>query len=323
MNGDCLVVMYHYVRDSDGSEFPGIRALTPDFFDLQLDWLEEHYEVIDVARLEAALNGGPPLPPAAALLTFDDGFVDHYQTVFPRLRARGLGGAFFPSQDACGDSPRLLGVHKAHFLLARLGAEAFGRAVLQACGTVGALPQPVRTVFGPDRWEAADDRAVKHLVNHELAFDDADRVLDHLFAEHIGDAAAFAKQLYLTAPMVKEMAANGMTFGQHTRTHRMLSRLSAREQDEELRGGVSWIRHLTGQQTVPFCYPWGGPQTYTTETVRILRESGYSLAFNTVRRRIAVSADGRYELPRFDTRDLPPYSAGEPTGGGPAPDEDA
>jgi hypothetical protein len=35
------------------------------------------------------------------------------------------------------------------------------------------------------------------------------------------------------------------------------------------------------------------------------------VAFNTERRRLRVAVDGRYELPRLDTRDLPPYTRGE------------
>jgi hypothetical protein len=72
------------------------------------------------------------------------------------------------------------------------------------------------------------------------------------------------------------------------------------------------VRALTGQAQVPFCYPWGGPKTYTRDTLDVLRRAGYSMAFNTVRRRIEVGRDGRFELPRLDTRDLPPYTEGEP-----------
>jgi peptidoglycan/xylan/chitin deacetylase (PgdA/CDA1 family) len=136
-------------------------------------------------------------------------------------------------------------------------------------------------------------------------------MLETMFASHIGDAAAFARNLYMSAAMVREMADAGMTFGYHTRTHRMLSRLTADEQERELGDGVGWIRELTGQARVPFCYPWGGVRTYTDDTLRMLPEAGYSLAFNTVRRRVRLLKDNRYELPRFDTRDLPPYTGGE------------
>lgn len=312
----CLVVMYHYVRDSAATAFPDIRALAPALFEQQLDWLQAQYTVIDLSMLEAALNGDAVLPPDAAVLTFDDGFVDHYETVLPRLRARGVRGTFFLTEDACGGRPKLLAVHQMHFLLARLGAEAFGRAVLHACEASALTRGAAREVLGLDRWDDEGARAIKTLVSHELPFAEAERFLEELFARHIGDSAAFARSLYLDAAMIREMSAAGMTFGYHTRSHRLLARLSPDEQMTELAPGVAWIRALTGQDAVSFCYPWGGPQTYTRDTVRILRESGYSLAFNTVRRRVSLDEDNRFELPRIDTRDLPPYTAAEPV---PAP----
>lgn len=307
----CMVVMYHYVRDTAATPFPDIRALAPAFFERQLDWLQMQYTVVGVRELEAALDGRSTLPHGAALLTFDDGFVDHYETVFPALRRRGLSGAFFLSEHACAPPPRLLSVHKTHFLLAALGAEAFGRAVLAECAVSPALRSRQHTVFGVDRWEQVHDRAIKHLINYELPFAEADRVLETLFTAHIGDSSAFARRLYLDAAMIHDMAANGMVFGYHTQTHRMLSRLPRAEQEAELGRGVEWIRALSGQSSVPFCYPWGGAKTYTADTVEILRDVGYSLAFNTVRRRVTLGTDDRFELPRFDTRDLPPYTSGE------------
>lgn len=311
MSGSCLVVMYHYVRDTARTPFPGIRALAPDLFEQQLDWLQAHYAIVEPERFRAALDGEADLPPNAALLTFDDGFVDHAETVFPALRARGLSGVFFLSHVSSGPSPTLLTVHETHLLLAALGAEAFGRAVLAECASTAQVPPRGAGVFGVDRWEEADDRALKHLINYELPFTEAERVLATLCRRHLGDPEALARSLYLTEPAVREMARGGMVFGYHTRTHRMLSRLSVDEQQRELAGGVSWIRELTGQRDVPFCYPWGGPRTYTADTVRLLRDEGYALAFNTVRRRAHPGEDARFEIPRFDTRDLPPYTLGE------------
>jgi len=281
--------MYHYVRDTRTTEFPQIRALPPESFEQQLDWLQSTHVVVTNQDLETALDGGAPLPQSAALLTFDDGFVDHFETVWPALRKRGLAGTFFLSQDGAGAAPRLLGVHKTHFLLAALGADAFGRAVLAECNR-DRIPDERRAVFGLDRWEDTGERAIKQLLNYDLPFDEAERVLDALFTRHVGDAAAFARRLYLSDAMVREMADGAMTFGYHTRSHRMLSRLDRSEQAAEIKAGIGWIRRLTGQQTVPFCYPWGGRQTYTEDTLRLLGDAGYSHAFNTVRRRAALGA---------------------------------
>ena len=307
MASRCLVAMYHYVRDTLETPFPEIRALPPHLFEQQLDWLQERFALVPLTDVEAAVDGRGPLPENAAHLTFDDGFVDHYSTVFPILRRRGLSATFFVAADTCGPAPRVLDVHKTHFLLAHLGAEAFGRAVLDE--TSATRSAAGADVFGVDRWEAADERAIKRRLNYELPFEESSRVLDALFRAHLGDPTAFACQLYVDEAAIRDMAAGGMSFGYHTRSHRMLARISADEQRDELQGGVEWIASLTGQPTVSFCFPWGGPGTYTHETLRLLAEAGYSVAFNTERRAADVRADGRFELPRYDTRDLPPYVA--------------
>lgn len=313
MSATCLVVMYHYVRDTAITPFPEIRALHPGDFERQLDWLQAHRVLVTPEAFEAAVTGHGVLPPDPALLTFDDGFADHHDTVLPILAARGLSGLFFIAADATGPSARVLPVHKTHFLLAYLGAEAFGRAVLDECAALR-ISDDGRRPFGDDRWEHTDERAIKDVLNYELPFDVASRLLSDLFARHLGDEHAFARDLYLDEAEVSAMARAGQVFGYHTRGHRMLSRLSVDEQRMELSGGVEWIRQLTGQARVSFCYPWGGLGAYTRDTVSLLAAGGYSTAFNTVRRRVVVGRDGRFELPRIDARDLPPCSEGEPVG---------
>jgi peptidoglycan/xylan/chitin deacetylase (PgdA/CDA1 family) len=299
--------MYHYVRDAAATNFPHLRTLTPDTFKRQLDWLQDRYTIVDLPTLERAAAGIEPLQPQAALLTFDDGFVDHYEVVFPLLRDRRVSGVFFLAQDACGGDPRLLGVHKTQFLLAALGADAFGHAVVEQCRAAVGAGGRWRDAYGADQWDHADERAIKQLLNYELPFNESDRVLDVLFEAHVGDAADFARSLYVSPAQVTEMARGGMYFGYHTRRHRVLARLSPAEQRDELSGGVSWIRSMTQQEQVSFCYPWGSPATYTAATLHILADSGYSVAFNTVRREAMIPRDGRFELPRLDTRDLPPH----------------
>lgn len=323
---DCTIVFYHYVRDVETTPHAGIKALSRADFAAQLDWLQSQFTVIDGPAFEQAVQTGRGFDRPSALLTFDDGFVDHYENVFPELRRRGLGGMFFLAGATLGDPPRLLNVHMTHFLLSALGADGFlanVRAEVAACAasldagsasTVAKAPADksrnpayVRGHRpGTYRYDENPDAVAKRLLNYELPFAVVDQVLEALFRRQFGDPVAFARQLYLSPGMIREMAEGGMTFGFHTETHRVLSRLEADEQRRELLRGVEHVRELTGQAQVPFCYPYGFPHTYNGETLAILAEAGYSVAFNTVRRAARVTADPRYELPRFDTRDLPP-----------------
>ena len=300
----CTIVFYHYVRDVERTAFPDIKALSVSGFTAQLDWLQSRFDVLDPRAFEQAVLNGARFDRPTALLTFDDGFIDHYEHVFPALHSRGLGGIFFVVGSGLNDRPRLANVHKTHFLLSHLGAERFAREVgdgLTAEGVSVAAAFPREGIY---RYDEAPDVRIKRVLNYEAPYPAADRVLSVLFERHIGDSTMFARTLYLSPGQVSEMARGGMTFGFHTESHPVLSRLNRDEQRRELRRGPSRIRDLTGQPTVSCCYPYGFPHTYNADTLEALEDFGYSMAFNTVRREAMIGEDLRYELPRFDTRDV-------------------
>jgi len=308
----CTIVFYHYVRDVERTPFPGIKALSVAGFEAQLDWLQARYDVLDGLTFERAVLAGVGFDRPTALLTFDDGFVDHYEHVFPLLHSRGLGGIFFLAGATLSGAPALLNVHKTHFLLSHLGADRFaaevgaalegeGVSVTRQDGGSSGSPSGREGIY---RYDEAPDVRIKRILNYEAPYPVADRVLSALFTQHMGDAAAFAKSLYLSTTQVREMALGGMTFGFHTETHPVLSRLAPDAQRAELRNGPRLIADATGQTTVSFCYPYGFSHTYNADTLRVLEESGYSMAFNTVRREAVIGREPRYELPRLDTRDV-------------------
>lgn len=304
----CLVAMYHYVRDVEKTPFPALRALSTADFVAQLGMFAECRPPIEYQTFERYLRGRRPVERPCSLLTFDDGFVDHYETVFPLLRRHSWTAVFFVAGEAVRDEPRVLNVHKIHFLIAHLGQQTFARAIRERL-----VRQPVAAgesltrVPEVYRYDGVGDLEIKHLLNYELPHEVADGLLGDLFAEHLGDEAAFARKLYLSRAQILEMARAGMIFGFHTERHRVLSRLDRSAQRLELAQGVARVHGWTGQASVPFCYPYGHSHTFDATTLDLLEEIGYGSAFTTKRRLSDPSLDGRYEVPRYDTRDLPPF----------------
>ena len=310
MNYSCLVVMYHYVRDVTQTRFPTIKALSPIDFKRQLDWLSKTYRIISYSDLQDVINGSRSLATDEALLTFDDGLRDHFDIVFPILQKRGLPGLFFVGGATLEDEPKVLNVHKTHFLLATLGVDRFVTALNTNTKTKNLLvskSEGLRWKRGVYRYDAINEQEVKHILNYEAPITDTDKLLKDLFSIYIGDEASFAKELYLNRDQIKQMSNTGMTFGFHTQRHRVLSRLSLDEQRAELSDGVKLIQQLTNQQAVPFCFPYGHVHTYNNDTLEVLGEIGYAAAFNTIRRLAIPGKDTVFEIPRFDTRDLPPF----------------
>ena len=91
------IVMYHYVREIEGSAYPNIKGLEIAGFRRQLDYLSKNYSMITAEQLLSfAIGEEKKLPLNACLLTFDDGFKDHIQYVLPELKLRNLQVSFFP-----------------------------------------------------------------------------------------------------------------------------------------------------------------------------------------------------------------------------------
>lgn len=92
------ILMYHYVSElpSDADKYRIDLSISPAQFRAHLAYLQEQgYSTISLYQLDEALLTGAPLPPKPVILTFDDGYIDHYISVFPALRDYGFTGTFF------------------------------------------------------------------------------------------------------------------------------------------------------------------------------------------------------------------------------------
>lgn len=92
------VLMYHYVSvPPPGSDGYRINlSISPERFREHVDYLANSgYTTISLYDLDNALVYGTSLPEKPVILTFDDGYVDHYDNVFPVLKAYNMTGTFF------------------------------------------------------------------------------------------------------------------------------------------------------------------------------------------------------------------------------------
>jgi len=92
------ILMYHYVSELPPNPDRYRRDLTvsPENFEAQLQYLADAgYHTITLTDLYLHLTQGYPLPEKPVILTFDDGYKDAYEVVFPLLLDYGFTGTFF------------------------------------------------------------------------------------------------------------------------------------------------------------------------------------------------------------------------------------
>ena len=87
------------------------------------------------------------------------------------------------------------------------------------------------------------------------------------------------KTLMLSWKQVREMSDGGISFGSHTLTHPLLTRIPRRQAQKEIRLSREIIEQQAGQAVTSFAYPSGD---FNSDIKRIVQDAGYSAAVSTV-----------------------------------------
>ena len=218
MNAKVTIVMYHYVRDLENSNFPRINGLDTKQFKDQIAYFNTS------------------LPLKSLLLTFDDGYIDHYTNVFPILIENGIQGSFFPPVRAITEH-KVLDVNKIHFILA-------------ACDNLLGLVNDVFELLNiyrdgydlksneyyydklaqASRFDSCETIFIKRLLQVELPEDLRSLIADSLFEKYVGiPECLFSRELYLNIDQIKTMKHFGMHIGSHGFNHYWLNSLSRKK----------------------------------------------------------------------------------------------
>lgn len=298
-------VMYHYVRPMAGSAFPRLAALDLDAFLGQLDHLQTRYEVISPQTFLQAVQDGAALRPRACLLTFDDGYADHYRHVVPHLLERGMAGMFFAPKSSLIDR-RMLEVNQIQFTLAsHPQPQALADEVDALLRDEGMIePAALRAAhFVPNRFDGPEVAYVKRLLQHALPADLRSRLAATLFARHVtADPQGFAEALYLTPAQAREMLGAGMTFGGHGDSHLWHGLASPQDLVAEVAGSVAALTAIGAPvKGASYCYPYGSQTAAVRESVAA---AGFGAGFTVVPELWTPGTDP-FQISRLDTNDLP------------------
>jgi len=296
-------IMYHYVRP-DAAGMPYFRYLALDDFCRQLDLFEERHGFVSPEEFSAAVTSGETNS-NGVVLTFDDGFRDHYDFVVPELKRRGLWG-FFYIPTLIYQTGKLLDVHRTHILLGTHGGAAV-LEVLQNLVRDDMLAHEGVAEFRTGTYvnQTNDDatQTVKRILNYFIADDYRTSVLDQLMTEFFAGRDQTVADFYITPPEIREMQDDGMIIGSHSASHRLLSTLDDAAQRVELEDSFGDLDDLIGGLSMrTFCYPYGGFHSFNATTERLLDELDCRFAFNVEARDIDTNdlTNRRQALPRYN-----------------------
>jgi peptidoglycan/xylan/chitin deacetylase (PgdA/CDA1 family) len=304
----CLVVMYHYVRDRDVRHplmGEGVCALTTTEFATQIDELAARFEPITWPALFAHTQGQADLPRQGFLLTFDDALREHAELVAPMLEARGLRGTFFIPGDVLARE-QLLPAHMVHVLLSQLGVDDLAEVLDRHLHEIGwcvqeqtglseqAIDEAAARMY---HYETSTRARLKYLINVLLPIGVRSEALSRLFERYVGAAHRWSRDWYLTWDDLSLMDSRGHTIGGHGMSHEPFARLSSDQRRREARQVAELLAEGLGPDRRPFSFPFG---SYDEDASEAVHQAGFVHAFTTEERWLE-QGDDPFRLPRVDT----------------------
>jgi peptidoglycan/xylan/chitin deacetylase (PgdA/CDA1 family) len=308
-----MIVMYHYVRPIADSDYTAIKGRETEEFVEQIAYLARHHRIVPMQTVIAALEGdSEALPENAVVLTFDDGYRDHFSDALPAMRKAGVTGTFFVPECAVTHR-RVLDVNKIHFILAKApSADDLAAEIDRRIADSQLNPAEYRRQYwAANRFDPAAVIYVKRMLQHALPVSIRTPLLDALFRQWVSaDEADFAARLYMSEAELKEALAEGMLVGAHGSNHLWLDRCDSATQHTEIDRSAAMLERLgVPASSWTFCYPYGA---YNQDTLALLRARGFRCGVTTEVDLVRIPGCDPLLMPRLDTNDLPILGHAEP-----------
>lgn len=285
--GKLSVFIFHRVLPVADLLLPD--EVTAEQFDWMMRLVGGAYNVLPLAKAVELLEQGK-LPPAAACVTFDDGYLDNATVALPILRRHRVPATFFIATSFLD------------------GGRMWNDDVIEA----------VRRFPGP-RVDLADLGLGEHdLSSASVRVDCFRRLLGQMkylpHGERMKTAREIARRsglpdhadLMMRSADVRALHDAGMEIGGHTHTHPILNSIDDASAEFEIGECKRRLEHLLGVGITTFAYPNGVPEKDFSERHKaIARSAGYRVAVTT---QAGFSRAGHdpYAIPRFTPWDRTP-----------------
>lgn len=303
------IIMYHYVRKLKGSRYPEIKGLELDYFRKQIDFLKNKgLEFVSLRNITEEEK----ISDKSVLLTFDDGYIDHYMNVFPILEDNGITGVFSMPAKILRER-KALDVNKIHYILActeiiKLREELFKRMDYYR-GTEFCFPsnqELYNKLTIEDRFDDKDTVFVKRILQVELPEKLRNIIADELFKKFVTEnETAFVDELYMNMDQIKMMKRYGMEFAIHGYDHYWMNHLTEQSLAKDIENALEVFDGIIDQKNWCCCYPYG---SYSDMVIRVAKSLGATSGLATDVAIYHPGKDDIYKIPRLDTNDFPPKS---------------
>jgi len=277
----CHIFHYHRINNEADPFFGGLSV---DAFRMQMQYLARHFPVITLDQL--ARGEFPSRCSYCVAISFDDGYRDNFVCAFPILKSLGIPATVFLATGYI-DSGELPWYDRIRLAFKLTKCDQVSLACISGpSADIHNTSSRARFSEVVLRWlrglQEADRRSAVLGVFHQL---------------RVPSDVNLPNQM-LRWEDIRQMAKHHISFGAHTITHPVLSRIPVENLYQEIAGSKRAIEDRLQTGVSHFAYPFGQIEDFSLDAKRTVQNAGFKTAVTTVPG-VNESGSDLFELRRF------------------------
>jgi len=242
-----LILTYHRILPvQDNQSF--LNMVVPfQVFQKQIQCISKQWPIISFNDLKQQQRDGKSKAPLQVLLSFDDGYYDHFEYVFPWLKEHNIPATFFVCTDAIGEKYPLWDWYLYEKLKGRF-----------------------------------TERQIQNFIFKYKKLMASERHKKILMEFGINVYHAFEQERCMSWDEIRIMAKGGMTLGSHGCSHSSLAGTSFRISVQEIQESKIKIEENIGQKCGVFAFPYGARDDFNNTLLEVVYRAGYEGCFSNI-----------------------------------------
>lgn len=271
------VLMYHFIRDPSELKKLNLKGISKDNFLKQLSFLKKNYEIISFEDLDYILNKKKNKQ-KYALLTFDDGYLEHHDFVLPELISANLKGVFSVPLINFELKNDLLDINKIQILSNNINLQ--DKIIKKINFYLNKINVDISKLkydfYVKGRLDDKKTNFIKKTLQLGFNIDKiklSDLIFDNFYSSKL---KKYYEKLYFKQKGLEDFKRNNMTFCAHGVTHNKFTLLNKKDLSFELIKSKNLLKKLNNHHKYGVVYPHG----LNNRQVRLnVSKNGYDYGF--------------------------------------------
>ena len=268
----CAAILFYHRFSRASFDFDQLPHLDIRDFKKHMCHIKRWYRVITMDELADKLTGRKYFVSPSIVLTIDDGYLNNYTLAYPVLKALGLPAVIYLTTG-------LIGTNKAPWV------DSLMDVLSQTKGKELRFPE----LLGDEMVDISTPKGKRDaeikLFKVMLKLEDKKRIralekLSKILGVNKGSKKN-ANRKMMNWDEVIEMKGNNISFGAHTVTHPILSKMDSKEAEREIYKSRMEIEERVGRKVKHFAIPNGKNEDFSDELKKYCKEIGMSTVVST------------------------------------------